>query len=111
MLRSTLLSFLLTSTAIVPGVSICQAGENTTEDHELQSLDFELQQLQQDLDLYRTQALNDEMRAQPYMFDHWDRYADYIGENEEDAKNILNLQRRMQTLSDRRQLLMERNTH
>ena len=76
---------------------------------ELQSLDQEINSLKKHLEEMRKNALNNEIKAQPYMFDNWHQFAEDIRLSEENEKNIQETKKKLQELNDSKEALLKKN--
>lgn len=78
-------------------------GEDTIEeiDKKLQSLYLELKQA-------RKEAFNQEMEAQPLMFDNWSQYTNDIQKEEHERKRVWEIEGKIQTLEEQREHLKVR---
>lgn len=72
---------------------------------EIDALDAEINTLTQSLQKLRTEALSNEIDAQPLLFDNWDQFANKIEANEEDEKKILKLKKEIDALKDKKRAL------
>lgn len=73
----------------------------------LQNIDKEINSLNQQLEKLRKEAFNQEMQAQPYMFDNWKEFSEDIGNAEEAERKILKLKERIQSLNELKQFLLK----
>lgn len=72
---------------------------------EQQDIDAQITTLRSELKELRRNAFNNEMNAQPYMFDNWHQYAGEINSNEENEKKIKAVKAKISELKKRKQAL------
>lgn len=73
--------------------------------NELQSINEVINSLEKKLSEKRQQTLNEEVKAQPYMFDNWHEFADDIRVAEENEKEILAIKKRLKNLYEEKNRL------
>lgn len=74
---------------------------------ELKAINEEIKSLSKELSDFRKRALNEEMKAQPQMFDSWHEFAKNIQLSEEDEKKIFEIKERLRKLNERRKALLK----
>ena len=72
---------------------------------QIDAIDADLRTLTQSLQKLRAKALNNEIDAQPLLFDDWDKFAEKIEANEEDEKKILKLKKEIDALKEKKRVL------
>lgn len=88
--------------AIIPLSSYAENGPTQTR---VQRIDQEIDSLNKKLSKLRKEAFNQEMKAQPYMFDNWKEFSEDIEHVEESERKILNIKENIQMLEDLKQSL------
>lgn len=71
-------------------------------------IDQQILSLQAQLKELRRDAFNDEMDAQPFMFDNWHEYADEITGNENAEKKITKIKAQIDELNKQKQELLKK---
>lgn len=102
MSKLTAIAFVLAATT-APFSTQAAAAPQT----EVESIEKEIELLQSQLHNLRKDAFNNEMQAQPYMFDNWSEYTSEIKANEDDEKAILIIKAKIQQLNTRKQELLK----
>lgn len=74
----------------------------------LQNIDKEIDSLNQQLTKLRKETFNQEMQAQPYMFDNWKEFSEDIGKAEEAEKKILIIKEKIKALEQLKQFLIKK---
>lgn len=92
----TTLLFWLASSLLPLNCAPLRADAPHTE--QVQKIDAQLKTMEERLEKIRTKALNDEMDAQPLMFDNWHQYAEKIKASEQDEKQISELKKQINAL-------------
>lgn len=88
------------------------ANENSTKDYsskqnELKAIEEEISYLTKKIASSRKKALNAETNAQTYMIEDWHHFAEDIQLEEKFEQQIDQLQKRLQYLSDRKEILLK----
>ena len=65
-------------------------------------LEYKLLRLHLELDEVRKEAFNNEMQAQPLMFDNWMEYREDIEKHQKNEKRINEIKQKIQDLQDQR---------
>lgn len=73
----------------------------------IEQVDQEIIKLEKELKRLRQDAFNQEMNAQPYMFDNWSEYTENINANEIDEKKIIDIKAKIEDLKILKQKLMK----
>ena len=95
---------LLTLSAAAPSEKITRIQQQLVE------IEQQLEPLEKQLEEYRKKALNEEMEAQPLMFDNWQEYAAKVQAMEEEEKSILKLRKKIIGLKKQRDALEQELT-
>lgn len=100
--------FLLTyAICSFPALSYTEHFNNRSQD-ELQSINREIESLQEKLASMRQTAVYNEIHAQPYMIDNWHEFAQDIQTTEENEKAILAIKNKIKQLNDDKEVILKR---
>jgi hypothetical protein len=102
------LTYLLSAIFSFTSIS-CYAMNSTLSQTQikLKNLNQEIESLHNELVKMRKDSLNNEMHAQPYMFDNWHEFTESIKLSEESEKNILKIKKQIKDLTQERDSLYD----
>lgn len=106
-LRIALFAALLLAIPLVHGDEERQRELGSISSSQIAAIDKEIALLTSELNKYRLRSFNEEMKAQPYMLEHWHSFSQELKLSEEDQERVLAIKARLQFLQTRRQALID----
>ena len=108
LLRAISLGLLITAPTITLGNALNATEETVNKDQELHSIELKLVEIENELAKYRLNSLNDEVKSQTDMIDHWHQFADHLKQSENAEKHIHHLKAQKKVLLEQKAALLSK---